>query len=107
MEQNRSSHWKGCALRLNKGGTYELSYTISIPPCHAMEADFFLRCNTIVLDRTIRRIRKQSGYRLTVVERDTYQLEDDAELLVDAFSAEDLESLSPPICCTISAKKLL
>ena len=105
--ENRSSHWKGCALRLKKGGTYELAYTISIPPSHAIEADFFLRCNAAVLDRTVRHIRKKNGYRLTVLERDAYQLEDDAELLVDAFSSEDLENLSPPICCSISAKKLL
>lgn len=84
-----------------------MSYTISIPPSHTIEADFFLRCNTDVLDRTIRHVRKQSGYRLTVLEHDTYQLEDDAELLVDTFSADPLENLSPPICCSISAKKLL
>ena len=107
MEQNQSSLWKGYALQVKKGGTYELSYTVSIPPSCALETDFFLRCNTAILNQTIRHIRKQSGYRLTVLEHGEYDLEDNTKLVVDMLPSTHLENLSSPICCSISAKKLM
>lgn len=51
MEKSRFSSPPSCVLQLKKGGTYELTYTVSIPPSRVLEADFFLRCNTSVLGK--------------------------------------------------------
>ena len=54
MGKNGFPSFQPCILQLKKGGTYELTYTVSISPYHVLEADFFLRCNTSML-------KKQSG----------------------------------------------
>ena len=106
MEKSRFSSPPSCVLQLKKGGTYELTYTVSIPPSRVLEAEFFLRCNTSVLEKTIRHVRKKDGYRLTVWEQTQCELEDNVKLVVDAFPQNCLLEKSDPICCSIFARRL-
>ncbi|MDD3192304.1 MAG: hypothetical protein PHE47_00360 [Oscillospiraceae bacterium] len=107
MKPKDSAKQSACVLQLKKGGTYELTYTVSIPPMCELEANFFLRCNEAILEQTIRHIRKKSGYRLTVLERTRCELADHVRLAVDAQPQGCLHGLSPCACCSICAKRLL
>lgn len=59
MGKNGFTSFQPCILQLKKGGTYELTYTVSISPYHVLEADFFLRCNTSMLKKTIQACPKK------------------------------------------------
>ena len=41
MEKSRFSSPPILCFTVKKGGTYELTYTVSIPPSRVLEADFF------------------------------------------------------------------
>ena len=99
MGKNGFPSFQPCILQLKKGGTYELTYTVSISPYHVLEVDFFLRCNTSMLKKTIRHVRKKSGYRSTI----WVQTQCD---LVDAFPPNCLQEKSS-ISCSIFASRLL
>lgn len=105
--KKRISLLSACILQLKKGGTYELTYTVSISPYHVLEADFFLRCNTSMLKKTIRHVRKKSGYRLTIWVQTQCDLEDNSQLMVDAFPPNCLQEKSSSISCSIFASRLL
>ena len=107
MGKNGFPSFQPCILQLKKGGTYELTYTVSISPYHVLEADFFLRCNTSMLKKTIRHVRKKSGYRLTIWVQTQCDLEDNSQLMVDAFPPNCLQEKSSSVSCSIFASRLL
>ena len=97
MGKNGFPSFQPCILQLKKSGTY---------PYHVLEADFFLRCNTSMLKKTIRHVRKKSGYRLTIWVQTQCDLEDNSQLMVDAFPPNCLQEKSS-ISCSIFASRLL
>lgn len=106
MEKNKFIHLKGGGIPLEKSGAYEVIYLVSIPPSRALEADFFLRCNTAVLGTSVRHIRKKSGYRLMVWEKARCRLEKNDTITVDAFPRYYLQETKDPILCFVSANRL-